>query len=108
MSNVIRPTFGAPSTARTAAEPSSTVSADAGRQPRLYGQAAGYRVGLLRDEEGPEGRTHRVVVGALETNEIEAVAVVPATRDGEVDAERIAMAILRTLEIVEERGSSRA
>ena len=37
----------------------------------------------------------------LDTNAIETVAVVPATLEGEIDAERTAMAILRTLEILE-------
>lgn len=110
MSNVIRPTFGTRGTP-TEAGPDATaavsppVAAPAASERRrdlqLYGQAAGYAVGLLRDEDGPEGPTHRIVVGPLDTNVIEVVAVVPATAEGEIDAERTAMAILRAFEIVE-------
>lgn len=100
MDNVIRPTFGAP---RAPSAPSPEATASATRPLHLYGEAAGHRVGLLRDEDGPEGRTHRVVVGRLDGDAVEAVAIVPATREGEIDAERTALAILRTLEIVEAR-----
>jgi hypothetical protein len=101
MDNVIRPAFGARSAPSEPAHPKASPTPDEWRQLHLYGKAAGYLVGLLRDEDGPEGRTHRVVVGRLDTNAIEAVTVVPATPEGEIDAERAAMAVLRTLEILE-------
>ena len=105
MSNVIRPTFGARNAPAEAVPGPSAVSQER-RDIAPYGRAAGYGVGLLRDEDGPEGRTHRVVVGLLDTGVIEVVAVMPATPVGEIDAERTALAILRTLEIVEAGGTA--
>ena len=82
MSNVIRPTFGArPPPADTTATAATAVP-EVRHDIHVYGEAAGHRVGLLRDAEGPEGRTYKVVVGALDGETIEGIAVVPATPEG--------------------------
>lgn len=96
MDNVIRPAFGKP---REAAEPKDSrveVTTE-----RVYGEANGYRVCLVRDEEAPEGDVLKVVVGLVSGMEVSTVAVLASGSEGEVDAELIALAILRTLSIVE-------
>ena len=64
--------------------------------------AAGYLVALMEDARGPEGHVLKVVVGPAGQNLCEAVAVMPATEEGRVDADASAMAVLRALEIVEQ------
>ena len=79
----------------------SLFSENAGRvQLCLYGEEAGYRVGLVQDESGPEGSVFRVFVGRLDSNDVEAVAILPCTPEGRTDADAIGLAVLRTLEIV--------
>ncbi|WP_336491017.1 hypothetical protein [Methylobacterium nigriterrae] len=76
----------------------------------LYGEEAGLSGGLVQDDHGPEGSLLRVFVGAVDSDEVEAVAVTPATPEGRIDADAIGMAILRTLEILgrDEGGSGEA
>jgi hypothetical protein len=95
MSNVIRPDFG--KTRRAEAPPDTRRAAEA---ICLYGEEAGYRVGLVADESEPQGPVLTVFVGALGSDEVEAVAVTPATPEGRADADAIGLAILRALEIV--------
>lgn len=100
MTNIIRPTFGGRS---RGAEPPAATDADEEYQPlHVYGTAAGHVVALLEDTRGPEGRVLKVVVGPATGNTIEAVAVLPATDEGRIDADMTAMAVLRALEIVEQ------
>ncbi|AWN36944.1 hypothetical protein [Methylobacterium radiodurans] len=100
MDNVIRPTFG-----QRAPAPAARSEPPAAAHPlRLLGQAGGYRVGLVEDAEGPEGPVLRVVLGPETAAEVEAIAVMPLTPEGAVDAEMVGMAVLRTLEIVGEGG----
>ncbi|MCJ2054191.1 hypothetical protein [Methylobacterium sp. J-070] len=91
--NVIRPAFGTP---RAPREPASA-------QPplRILGTGAGHRVGLIRDPAAEEGDVFRVVVGPEDEAVVETVALLPAAEGAEVEAERIGLAILRTLEVVE-------
>ena len=98
MDNVIRPTFGRPTAAPDAA-------AEAYHPLRVYGTAAGYLVALIRADAGPEGQALRIVVGPEAADAVETVAVLPDDAAGETDAERIGLAILRTLEIVDEAGA---
>ena len=100
MSNVIRPTFGAPRGA--ASEPAVTpASPEARYEPlRVYGIAAGHIVALLQDDAAPEGPVVKVVVGPEGGNTVEAVAILPATPEGEADADMAAMAVLRALEVL--------
>ncbi|GJE30738.1 hypothetical protein LDDCCGHA_0907 [Methylobacterium oxalidis] len=95
MSNVIRPEFG--KARRAEAQPDTRRAAEA---LCLYGEEAGYRVGLVADESEPQGPVFTVFVGALGSDEVEAVAVTPATPEGRVDADAIGLAVLRALEIV--------
>lgn len=99
MSNVIRPTFGG-------RKPSEAPSPGEYAPLRVFGDAAGYAVAMIRDEAAPEGPAIRVVVGALSGNEVEPVATYPATSEGEADAETAAFAILRTLELFGTRGEA--
>ena len=42
----------------------------------------------------------KIIVGTLTGNEVEAVAILPATPEGEADADMAATAVLQALEIV--------
>ena len=99
MSNVIRPDFGRPAVSE--AKP----AADEYRPLRTYGTAFGHVVALIRADAGPEGLALQVVVGPEAGNTVETVAVLPDTNEGETDAERIGLAILRTLEILADAGN---
>ncbi|GJE55345.1 MULTISPECIES: hypothetical protein [Methylobacterium] len=99
MSNVIRPTFGARPNPDAAQSP--VVPATEYRALRLFGEAAGYTVALIHDEDAQEGSVFKVVVGPSDGGEVEAVAILPATPEGDADAEVVGMAILRTLELME-------
>lgn len=101
MPNVIRPTFGSRPRETDEAAPVAPLGSDGYHQLHVYGRAAGYLVALMEDAGGPEGDALKIVVGPLADNEVEAVAVMPATPEGRIDADVAAMAILRTLEIVE-------
>lgn len=99
MSNIIRPNFGSRSQEAEPSEP-----ADPGDEYlplHVYGTAAGYVVALLEDTRGPEGRALKVVIGPTSGNTIEAVAVMPATDEGRIDADAAAVAVLRAMEIIE-------
>jgi hypothetical protein len=100
MTNIIRPNFGG--RGREAEAPASAEAPTEHHPVHVYGTAAGYVVALLEDADGPEGRAFKVVVGLAAGNTIEAVAVMPATDAGRLDADATAMAVLRTLEIVEQ------
>jgi len=94
--NVIRPAFGAPR------RPASPGPAAADQPPlRVIGTAAGHRVGLIWDPAAQEGEVFRIVVGPEDDQEVETVALLPATGDAEAEAERIGFAVLRALEVVE-------
>jgi hypothetical protein len=96
MDNVIRPTFGSPRRAPEPSDPRVQVTTE-----RVYGEANGYRVCLVRDDEAQEGEIFKVVVGLVSGMEVSTVAILPATDSGAVDAELIALAILRTLGLIE-------
>ncbi|GJD58807.1 hypothetical protein [Methylobacterium dankookense] len=97
MDNVIRPNFG-----RKAPEPQPPAHEDE-HALRMLGQAGAFLVGLIEDEDGPEGPSFKVVVGPCPGDTVEAVAVMPATPAGRIDAEMVGMAVLRTLELVAEQ-----
>jgi hypothetical protein len=100
MTNIIRPNFGGRD---REAEPAIAAEALEAHEPlHVYGTAAGYLVALLEDAGAPEGRCLKVVIGAVGGNVLEAVAVMPATDEGRVDADMAAMAVLRALEVVEQ------
>jgi hypothetical protein len=98
MDNIIRPTFGAP---RRTEQP------DAQRvqvlTQRVYGEANGCRVCLVHDTDAPEGDVYKVVTGFLTDDEVSTVAILPATPEGDTDCEIVALAILRTLSMIESR-----
>ena len=96
MDNVIRPTFGSQRRTQDPDEPRVQVTTE-----RVYGEANGYRVCLVRDEEAAEGEVFKVVVGIVPGMEVSTVAILPATDGGAVDAELCALAILRTLSLIE-------
>jgi hypothetical protein len=95
--NVIRPDFGV----RRAAAPETVDPAEPRAPLRVFGAAAGHRVGLIRDPSAAEGDVVRIVVGPEDEQAVETVALLPATGDADAEAERIGYAILRALEVVE-------
>ncbi|WP_264048096.1 hypothetical protein [Methylobacterium flocculans] len=99
MDNIIRPTFGAPR--RTAQTDDQRVQV---LTQRVYGEANGCRVCLVHDADAPEGDVYKVVVGFLSDDEVSTVAILPATPEGDTDSEIVALAILRTLGMIEARG----
>ncbi|KQP52822.1 hypothetical protein ASF34_00060 [Methylobacterium sp. Leaf106] len=98
MSNIIRPTFGQP----RRPEPVSDDDRVEVTTQRVYGEAGDHRVCLVRDDDAPGGEVYKVVVGRLSGQEVSTVAILPATAEGEVDAEMVALAILRTLSLIDE------
>lgn len=101
MDNIIRPTFGSPRRPDDAGEQRVQVTTE-----RVYGEANGYRVCLVRDDGAPEADVLKVVVGIASGMEVSTVAILPATPEAEVDAELVALAILRTLGLVEAEAAS--
>ncbi|MGU3538597.1 hypothetical protein [Methylobacterium sp. A54F] len=98
MSNILRPDFG------SRVRPPMPEAPEEGHSLlRVFGDAAGHIVALIRDEAGPEGPALKVVVGVLAGREVEAVAVFPETPAGEVDAQVTGLAVVRALEVVEGR-----
>jgi hypothetical protein len=95
MSNVVRPDFGCKRDSEPSSGDGQVVEALC-----IYGEEAGYRVGLVQDDSEPEGPVLRVFVGLTAGNDVEAVAVLPPTPEGRADADAIGLAILRTLEII--------
>jgi hypothetical protein len=98
MDNIIRPTFGQPR--RPEQQPETRVEV---LTQRVYGEAGGCRVCLVHDEAAAEGDVYKVVAGLVVDDEVSTVAILPATPEGEVDAEIVALAILRTLGMLEAR-----
>jgi hypothetical protein len=97
MSNIIRPVFGAP---KPNAGPSMDAPVVEYTPVRIFGPAAGYTVALIGDDDQKLGPVFKVVVGPSAGNKVEAVAILPATPEGEADADVVGMAILRTLELI--------
>jgi hypothetical protein len=95
MTNVIRPNFG-----QVADESPETV--DDFTPLQVYGTAVGHFVALIRAEGDEAGKTLQLIVGQEHGEAAETVAILPDTAEGEVDAEAMAHAILRTLSIVKE------
>lgn len=95
MTNVIRPNFG-----RATDEVSETV--DNFTPLQVYGKAVGHFVALIRAESDEAGATLQLIVGQETGVAAETVAVLPDTAVGELEAEAMAHAILRTLAIVRE------
>lgn len=67
---------------------------------RLYGEARGYRVGLLACLAQPQGAKLKVVVSALNSVDTEPVAVVDVP-DTEAEADRIGSAVLRAFQVTD-------
>lgn len=101
MTNVIRPTFGSKPQPESTEGSSPVFHASEFLLVRVYGKAAGYFVALISDETDPVGHVVKVVVGTDTSDEVDAVALMPATPEGEANADVAAMAILRTLELIE-------
>ena len=98
MGKVIRPSFGSKGAANDgSADDTRTVFAAV----HVFGDARGCRVSIIHDDEDPLGDVLKVVVGKVESNEVEAVAIVPASREGKREAVTVGLAVLRTLELLE-------
>ncbi len=100
MSNVIRPTFSRPANAEPQINQSEAFSEFS--PLRVYGTIVGHFVALIRAETGAEGPTLQVIVSQEGGEGAESVAIFPDDAEGEADAEVVAFAILRTLEIVKD------
>ncbi|NEU13258.1 hypothetical protein G3T14_14120 [Methylobacterium sp. BTF04] len=98
MDNIIRPTFGKPRPEDSLDDRRVQVVTQ-----RVYGEAGGCRVCLVHDDAAPEGDVYKVVVGFLSEDEVSTVAILPATPEGDTDAEIVALGILRTLAMIEAR-----
>jgi hypothetical protein len=95
MGNIIRPKFGGKSGDDSHGSKSLIFSV-----PQVLGERAGYRVCLRREAVG-EGGVFKIVVAELGSRAVEEVAVLAALPDGEGEAIRTGMAILRMLEMIE-------
>ena len=98
MGKVIRPNFGS----KGAGNDSSTGDTrTVFAAVHVFGDARGCRVSIIHDDEDPLGDVLKVVVGKVESDEVEAVAIVPASREGKREAVTVGLAVLRTLELLE-------
>lgn len=95
MDNVIRPDFRRASKAGCSEHRASR----AARYVKTYGEVGPYAVSLVRDSSGAQGDVYQVVIDAP-GGLIGPVGVEPATADGMFDADRIGMAVMRTLELL--------
>ncbi|UHC18204.1 hypothetical protein LRS73_10360 [Methylobacterium currus] len=101
MDNVIRPDFQRAAKAR---------NGDA-RKPRAqtpmqyiktYGEVGTHAVSLVRTRSGLRGDIYQVVIDTP-AGQVGPVGVEPATDDGMFDADRVGMAVIRTLELLARR-----
>ncbi len=95
MTNVIRLPLG-----RAVADAPETI--DDFTPLQVYGAAVGHFVALIRAEGREAGKTLQPIVGQERGEAAETVAILLDTNVGEAEAEAMAHAILRTLEIVKE------
>lgn len=95
MTNVIRLPLG-----RAVADAPETI--DDFTPLQVYGAAVAHFVALIRAEGREAGKTLQLIVGQERGEAAETVAILPDTNVGEAEAEAMAHAILRTLEIVKE------
>lgn len=103
MGSVIRPDFGRKGTGSgSSTDDTRTVFAAV----HVFGEARGCRVSIIHDEDDPLGDVLKVVVGEVGSDEVEAVGIVPATREGKREAVTVGLAVLRTLELLESLDSS--
>jgi len=96
MGKVIRPNFGSKGAANDgSADGTRTVSAAV----HVFGDARGCRVSIIHNADDPLGDVLKVVVGKIESDEVEAVAIVSASREGRREAVTVGLALLRTLDV---------
>ncbi len=110
MGNVIRPDFQRaakdpakrnPDRARGEARKPGRAGSPA-QYVRCYGEIGTHAVSLVRDRASPEGDVYAVVIDTPD-GQIGPVGVEPATPDGLFDADRIGLAVVRTLELLARR-----
>ena len=104
MGEIIRPEFGARNSGTNRSGTCTVFAA-----VHVFGEAGGCRVSIIRDETYPAGDVLKVVVGEVDSDEVEAVAVLPASMEGKREAVTVGLAVLRTLEMLEsvDGGSSK-
>lgn len=106
MDNVIRPDFqratrAGAKTQSTKAQGTMTRAsraASTAQYVKMYGEVGLHAVSLVRDRSGSRDVYQVVIDGP--GGQVGPVGVEPATADGMFDADRIGMAVLRTLELV--------
>jgi len=100
MDNVIRPDFQRAARARARSnETRAPRAASTAQYVKTYGEVGLYAVSLVRDRSGSRGDIYQVVIDGP-GGQVGPVGVEPATADGMFDADRIGMAVIRTLELV--------
>ncbi|MGX7705923.1 hypothetical protein [Methylobacterium sp. Gmos1] len=98
MDNVIRPDFQRAAKARTGEGKTSAASAPV-QYVKTYGEVGAHAVSLVRTRSALRGDVYQVVIEAP-GGQIGPVGVEPATEDGMFDADRVGMAVTRTLELL--------
>ncbi|MGF3027039.1 hypothetical protein ACQVP2_30005 [Methylobacterium aquaticum] len=101
MDNVIRPDFQRAAKA-TAGETKAPRAAGPVQYVKTYGEVGPHAVSLVRARSGPQRGVYQVVIDTPH-GQIGPVGVEPATKDGMFDADRVGMAVIRTLELLAER-----
>ncbi len=105
MDNVIRPDFQRATRARDEAPgdvPRAGRTGSLAQYVRCYGEIGTHAVSLVRDRASPKGDVYQVVIDTPD-GQIGPVGVEPATPDGMFDADRIGLAVVRTLELLARR-----
>ncbi|MCF4129089.1 hypothetical protein [Methylobacterium sp. SyP6R] len=98
MDNVIRPDFQRAAKAR--ADENTTPRAGGPVQyVKTYGEVGPHAVSLVRARSGLKGDVYHVVIDTPR-GQVGPVGVEPATEDGKFDADRVGMAVMRTLELL--------
>ncbi|GJD60353.1 hypothetical protein [Methylobacterium frigidaeris] len=98
MDNIIRPDFQRAAKAR-AGETRKPGASSPVQYVKTYGEVGSHAVSLVRTRSGLGGDVYQVVID-MPGGQVGPVGVEPATKDGMFDADRVGIAVLRTLELL--------
>lgn len=101
MDNVIRPDFQRAAKAR-AGDGRKPASSAPVQYIKTYGEVGTHAVSLVRTRSALRGDVYQVVIDTP-GGQVGPVGVEPATDDGMFDADRVGMAVIRTLELLARR-----
>ncbi len=106
MDNVIRPDFQRAAKARVGKARAGDARKPGAQPPmqyiKTYGEVGAHAVSLVRTRSGLRGDVYHVVIDTP-AGQVGPVGVEPATDDGMFDADRVGMAVIRTLELLARR-----